>query len=150
MRYLFGFICALALGLMGCSETSGTGGNGGHGGGGGNASPGCEDGTLDETVTSVDLQFEGVPRAYEIHVPPAYDGRTPLPLVLNVHGYGGSTLGQRFWTQMDETADARGYVVVYPEGRDESWNAGVCCGPSAENEVDDVCREDVVSSCLIL
>jgi hypothetical protein len=26
MRYLFGFICVLALGVMGCSETSGTGG----------------------------------------------------------------------------------------------------------------------------
>ena len=42
------------------------------------------------------------------------------------------------WTEMDATADARGYVVAYPEGLDESWNAGVCCGPSAENEVDDV------------
>jgi hypothetical protein len=32
MRYLFGFMCVLALGLMGCSETTGTGGSGGTGG----------------------------------------------------------------------------------------------------------------------
>jgi hypothetical protein len=32
MRYLVGFICVLALGLMGCGETTGTGGSGGGGG----------------------------------------------------------------------------------------------------------------------
>ena len=31
MRCLFGFICVLALGVMGCGETSGTGGIGGSG-----------------------------------------------------------------------------------------------------------------------
>jgi hypothetical protein len=35
MRYLIGFVCVLALGLMGCSETSGTGGSGGVAGTGG-------------------------------------------------------------------------------------------------------------------
>jgi hypothetical protein len=37
MRYVLGFICALALGLMGCSETSGTGGSAGTSGTGGSA-----------------------------------------------------------------------------------------------------------------
>jgi hypothetical protein len=32
MRYLFGFMCVLALGVMGCGETTGTGGSGGDGG----------------------------------------------------------------------------------------------------------------------
>ena len=32
MPYLFGFMCVLALGVMGCSETAGTGGEGGAGG----------------------------------------------------------------------------------------------------------------------
>ena len=35
MRYLLGFVCVLALGLVGCSETAGTGGSGGEGGTGG-------------------------------------------------------------------------------------------------------------------
>ena len=35
MRYLFGFMCVCALGLMGCSEKAGTGGSGGMGGDGG-------------------------------------------------------------------------------------------------------------------
>jgi hypothetical protein len=41
MRYLFGFMCVLALGVMGCGETAGTGGSGGTGGvGGGSAGAG--------------------------------------------------------------------------------------------------------------
>jgi hypothetical protein len=35
MRYLVGFVCVLALGIMGCSETAGTGGSGGSAGMGG-------------------------------------------------------------------------------------------------------------------
>ena len=35
MRYLLSLVCVLALGLMGCSETTGTGGSGGDGGNGG-------------------------------------------------------------------------------------------------------------------
>jgi hypothetical protein len=35
MRYVFGFICVLALGVMGCGETAGTGGDGGNGASGG-------------------------------------------------------------------------------------------------------------------
>jgi hypothetical protein len=40
MRYLFGFVCLLALAVMGCSETSGTGGSGGSAGSGGTGGDG--------------------------------------------------------------------------------------------------------------
>jgi len=40
MRYLVGFVCVLALGVMGCSETAGTGGSGGTAGVGGDPLPG--------------------------------------------------------------------------------------------------------------
>ena len=40
MRILFSFMCVLALGLMGCSETAGTGGSGGDGGMGGDGGTG--------------------------------------------------------------------------------------------------------------
>jgi len=40
MRYLFGFMCVLALGVMGCSETTGAGGDGGTGGVGGDGGSG--------------------------------------------------------------------------------------------------------------
>src|SRR2546426_2886143 len=33
-------------------------------------------------------------RAYRLFVPPGYDGRTRLPLVLDLHGSGGTAAGQ--------------------------------------------------------
>ena len=39
MRYLVGLILVLALGVIGCSETTGTGGSGGTAGDGGSPLP---------------------------------------------------------------------------------------------------------------
>ena len=33
-------------------------------------------------------------RAYRLFVPPGYDGRTRVPLVLDLHGSGGTAAGQ--------------------------------------------------------
>jgi polyhydroxybutyrate depolymerase len=116
---------------MGCSssdaETSGS-----------PASLGCQDGSLDSSVTHVELEHDGEERSYEIHLPPGYDGSTPLPVVLNFHGFTSSGLQQQESTNMDALADREGFITVYPNGLYESWNAGVCCGRSAETNVDDV------------
>ena len=40
MRYFMGLVLALALGVMGCSETAGTGGTAGDGGSGGSGGSG--------------------------------------------------------------------------------------------------------------
>jgi polyhydroxybutyrate depolymerase len=45
---------------------------------------------------------------------------------------------QQRTTGMDAKADEAGFVVVYPEGVDRSWNAGACCGGAASNDIDDV------------
>jgi polyhydroxybutyrate depolymerase len=102
------------------------------------ASLGCSDGTLDPSSTHIDLEHDGVSRSYELYVPPAYDGSTPVPVVLNFHGFTSSGLAQQENASMDETAAREGFIVVYPNGLDNSWNAGVCCGRSADTNVDDV------------
>lgn len=99
---------------------------------------GCVGGTLDSSVIHVDLQHDGRARSYELYVPPSYDGTTPLPVVLNFHGFTSNGLLQQESTKMDELASREGFFVAYPNGLDNSWNAGVCCGRSAETAVDDV------------
>jgi polyhydroxybutyrate depolymerase len=89
------------------------------------------------------LTFGGRTRTYEVHLPPSYDGRKPLPVVLNLHGGGGNATVQRRQSQMDKTADRHGFIVVYPEGtaafgRLLTWNAGICCGYAKNHNVDDV------------
>ena len=95
------------------------------------ASLGCESGALDDAVTHVDLQHDGELRSYELYVPTSYDGTRPFPVVLNFHGFTSSGLLQQEGTKMDELAAREGFLVAYPNGLDNSWNAGVCCGRAA-------------------
>ncbi|MFZ1865011.1 MAG: PHB depolymerase family esterase [Polyangiales bacterium] len=132
-RWLWmGVLCGLGVCAWGCGSDDGSSASATS------ASPGCEGGTLVSTVTHVDLEFDGMGRSYEVHVPPSYDGTTPLPLVLSFHGFTSSGLGQQQLTQMNGLADREGFLVAYPNGLNASWNAGVCCGRSAESNVDDV------------
>lgn len=130
----------LALTLASCGDSAeGAGGEAGSGGAlSASASVGCVDGTLDASVDHVDLEHDGRTRSYELHVPPSYDGATPLPLVFNFHGFTSSGSEQRDFSQMDITADANDFIVAYPNGLFNSWNAGVCCGQSVIDDIDDV------------
>jgi polyhydroxybutyrate depolymerase len=77
-------------------------------------------------------------RSFIIHVPAGYDNTRAIPLVLNFHGATMTAALQQQTTGMDAKADAGGFVVVYPEGFDRSWNAGACCGGAVSSNVDDV------------
>ncbi len=60
------------------------------------------------------------------------------PLVVVLHGAGGSGADVRATLGWDRLADRAGFVVAYPDGLDRSWNAGGCCGPARDRRVDDV------------
>ena len=62
------------------------------------------------------LPFGGLDRRYLLTVPPGYNGRSPAPLVINLHGFGGTGQSQNATTDMPALAGARGYVVVAPDG----------------------------------
>jgi polyhydroxybutyrate depolymerase len=93
------------------------------------------------------LQFilhAGLLRSYYLHIPPAYDGTTPVPLVVVLHGGGGSGENVEQQSGMSLKADAEGFIAAYPNGsglfrnRLLTWNAGFCCAYAWENDVDDV------------
>lgn len=83
----------------------------------------------------------GLNRSYVAHVPAGYDGRTPLPVILALHGGGGDhTIARQITCPegdagspecLDVLAGARGYIVIYPDGTGmpvldqlKTWNAG--------------------------
>lgn len=76
-------------------------------------------------------------RSYLLHVPAGYDG-SPVPLVLNFHGSGGTPENQATTSDFNRLADLNGFAVAYPAGlftnsiTSNSWNANV------EPGVDDV------------
>ncbi|HEY2511959.1 MAG TPA: PHB depolymerase family esterase [Polyangiaceae bacterium] len=86
------------------------------------------------------VPVSGVERSFVVHVPASYDPSKPTPLVLNFHGYRMSPKLEDWLTEMSAKADAAGFVVVYPQGvgSPTSFNAGICCGSAAHDNVDDV------------
>lgn len=57
---------------------------------------------------------------YQVHVPPRYDGSTPLPAIVAIHGCGMTGYGlnsMKDTTQFNSLADRVGFIVVYPTQR---------------------------------
>ena len=91
-------------------------------------------------------------RCWDILVPS--DLETPVPLLLDLHGYSSSKTGQRGLSGFEEIAVREGFVVAWPQGIQRSWNAGGiqwlspreapevpgqgCCGTAIFEEIDDV------------
>lgn len=75
------------------------------------------------TVT-ININYQNVNRSFLVHVPPTYTPQQKLPCVFNLHGYGSDAPQQEFYSRMSETADTNNFIVVYPNGIANSWNAG--------------------------
>jgi len=91
-----------------------------------------------QTSTDEVLRHESYDRSYYLHVPagvaPGGEGATEtsrpvgqsepvqVPLVLVLHGRGGTGPGTAALTGFDEVADEHGFVVAYPTGVDNQWN----------------------------
>jgi polyhydroxybutyrate depolymerase len=63
---------------------------------------------------------------------------TGAPLVVVLHGAGGSGADVRAALGWDRLADREGFVVAYPDGLERAWNAGRCCARARDRDVDDV------------
>lgn len=68
-----------------------------------------------------ELRHGGVARTYALHVPASYGGR-PMPLVLVLHGGGGTGPQVARVTGFSDLADREGFIVAYPSGLDRGWN----------------------------
>jgi poly(3-hydroxybutyrate) depolymerase/predicted RNA methylase len=99
---------------------------------------------------SRNITIGGYERRYIVHMPESYDGIRPAPLVVMLHGAGGTAeiaMESAGWTKK---ADQEGFIVVFPEAlrpnsskpasflRNTSmWNDGSGRGYAGEQNVDD-------------
>ncbi len=74
---------------------------------------------------NVNFPYDGINRACRLYVPPTYTGTEAVPLVLNLHGFGGNGPEQQDYAKMDAVADTAGFLVAYPTGAFNAWNAGL-------------------------
>lgn len=70
------------------------------------------------------LTHAGLERTYTLYLPPAYDGKAALPLLLLLHGGGGAGNRMINFTGFDKIALREGLVVVCPDGFERHWNDG--------------------------
>lgn len=60
------------------------------------------------------------------------------PVVIALHSLGMEGEGMAYVGAWGEPAQAGEFLVAFPDGLDDSWNAGTCCGDSMRNGVDDI------------
>jgi len=65
----------------------------------------------------------GGTRSWITYVPPGYDPSKPTPLVILLHGRPSNATSMAAITRMDQVAAKKGFIVVYPEGLNNEWNA---------------------------
>lgn len=85
---------------------------------------------------TLELTHHGLTRHYVVHVPPGYDGKTPVPVVIMFHGGGGKARGAMQETGWSAKSDKQNFLVVYPEGvpRDPSRRGSFVANPQSWND----------------
>eukprot|EP01113_Clastostelium_recurvatum_P039340 TRINITY_DN5996_c0_g1_i2.p1 TRINITY_DN5996_c0_g1~~TRINITY_DN5996_c0_g1_i2.p1 ORF type:complete len:419 (+),score=87.77 TRINITY_DN5996_c0_g1_i2:151-1407(+) len=81
---------------------------------------------------------DGRNRTYQYYLPAGGRGMIPLPVVFVFHGKDSSARRAQRSFGWDPVADANQFIVVYPDGYENTWNAGSCCGDAMTANVDDV------------
>lgn len=92
---------------------------------------------ISQEVTTETMLHDGLERSYILYVPQSYSSNTPVPLVLNLHGYSSNGGQQMIYSDFYNIAETEGFILVHPEGTFDSnefqfWNSGDL------SEVDDV------------
>jgi len=77
------------------------------------------------------IQVGSLSRSYVLHVPAAYDGSKPMPLLMDFHPLGGSAMQERNSSRYPDVTDPEGVVMVFPMGlagpSGPGWDVGPCC-----------------------
>ena len=70
-----------------------------------------------------------VKRCWYTYVPASVSSAPgPVPLVVNMHGFTSSGKNHVGYMGCDVLAESEGFVAIWPDGQNNAWNAGSCCG----------------------
>lgn len=107
--------------------------------------PACRSATVSDTSTpsGAIVRHGTVPmtqgdRTYRAYIPSSRSATSPMGLVFALHGSGGDADSFAPVTGFDALAETAHFVAVYPNGYEQSWNAGRCCGPAVMQGSGDV------------
>ena len=102
-------------------------------------------------ISTYSIKVDGKQRTYVVYAPLDYHSKKLVPVVVMLHGLGGTGEGVIQETGWDKKADQEGFLVVFPDGilvnqeaepnlltNPQIWNDGSKRGQSLLPEVDDV------------
>lgn len=69
-----------------------------------------------------ELRDQGRVRSYYIYTPKSYNSRRSMPLVMVLHGHGGSGRSIAHVSRFNDLAEQKGFIAVYPDGINQEWN----------------------------
>ena len=87
------------------------------------------------------IEVDGLTRDYAVIAPSDAADREPLPLLLFLHGPNVTPANMKSMEEMagfDALVVDPGLIMVYPEGYQNTWNAGTCCQPATTEAIADV------------
>lgn len=92
------------------------------------------------------ITVDGRARLFVLNLPPNYyDMPDSFPLVIGMHGAGGTAQQFELDYRFTQKANSAKFIAVYPEGvRSEGvlglrfWNAGYCCNYASDHQINDV------------
>jgi poly(3-hydroxybutyrate) depolymerase len=70
------------------------------------------------------LQSGGLTRSYDLHVPNGVSSATPASLIVDIHGFTQTKEDQARRSDFKSLSNANGFLVAYPQGINNQWNAG--------------------------
>ncbi len=62
------------------------------------------------------IQSGGLTREYRLYKPGIYTGATPVPLIINMHGYTSNNFEQQFYGDFRAISDTANFLIVHPNG----------------------------------
>jgi len=85
------------------------------------------------------VTVRGIERHYTVHVPPRCAGKSPVPLVIMLHGGGGTGRAAAYETGWATKADEAGFLAVFPDAvpRDPTKPASFAANPQLWNDGSD-------------
>ena len=83
------------------------------------------------------MNYEDMERCWNVFVPEGLDPSEDVPMVIDLHGNTLTMQNQRDLSEFDDIAEENGAIAVWPQGYDNSWNAGYCCSTASEMQLND-------------
>lgn len=101
----------------------------------------CRGGAIQPGEQVLRVEVGGKTRQALVWMPPV-DG--PYTVVVNLHSFRSEPRRLNHYTRWVPVSEREPVIVVGPDGKTATWNAGECCGKAADRDYDDVAFLDAV------